>query len=307
MMLDPLSDLVDLADAQCGLSGAVLAVGRWAASLPSPKSLKLFVMRQSCWFAIEREEPIRVEPRDVVMIRAGRSYVMASEPSIEFGGRIEFASDSDIPTDAYSTDECVALACFVSLNPTRGHLLLDLLPACIVVRGSASQAEGLRLLYEQLVREVRTSGAGTKLAIAKLTQLIFLQVLRAHISTYNEEFGVSSQGWLTALGDNKIALALQAMHTDPSKAWTLDGLAKAASMSRTTFAKRFRLSMGSTPLNYLRDLRMALAAKNLCDPNQTVGSIAYKLGYASEAAFSSAFKKAMKVAPKFYREGIAKQ
>jgi AraC-like DNA-binding protein len=306
-MLDPLSDLVDLSDAQCSLSGAVLAAGEWAAKLPSPKSLKVFVMRQPCWFVIEREAPIHAACGDVVMIRSGRSYVMASEPCREFGGRIEFSSDSEIPMEAYSSDECVSLACFVSLNPSRGHLLLDLLPACIVVRGSAPQAEALRLHYEQLVKEVRSSGAGTRLAISKLTQLIFLQVLRAHLSTYaSGKLATSSQGWLTALGDNKIVLALQAMHTDPSRSWTLDELAKAALMSRTTFAKRFRLSMGSTPLNYLRDLRMALAAKSLSDPNQTVASIAYQLGYASEAGFSSAFKKAMKVAPKFYRESIAK-
>lgn len=305
-MLDPLSDLVDLADAQCSLSGAVLASGHWAAKLPSPRSLKLFVMRQPCWFAIMLEEAIKVEAGDVVMIRAGRSYVMASEPDRDFGGKIEFARDSDISMDSYSTDECVALACFVSLNQTRGHLLLDLLPACIVVRSSASEAAGLRVLYEQLVREVRTSGAGAKLAVSKLTQLIFLQVLRAHVSTYGEGFDLSSRSWLTALGDNKIVLALQAMHAEPSKPWTLDGLAKAALMSRTTFAKRFRESIGATPLNYLRALRMALAARSLCDSNQTVASIAYKLGYASEAAFSSAFKKSMKVAPKFYREN-AKQ
>jgi hypothetical protein len=84
------------------------------------------------------------------------------------------------------------------------------------VRSSASEAAGLRVLYEQLVREIRTSGAGGKLAVSKLTQLIFLQMLRTHVSTYGEGFDLSSRSWLTTLGDHKIVLAPQTMHAEPS-------------------------------------------------------------------------------------------
>jgi AraC-like DNA-binding protein len=307
MMLDPLSDLVELADAQCGLSGAVLGSGEWAAELQSPGSLKFFVMRQTCWFTIEHESALRVDPGDVILIRVGRSYCMESQPGVALGGKIAFVKDEFIAFDTYASDECVAMACFVALDDTRGHLLLDLLPACIVVRGSEPEAMGLRLLYEQLVREVRSINAGAKLAVSKLTQLIFLQVLRAHLSVVQDGLPISSQGWLTALGDNKIAHALQAMHQQPARGWTLDELARTVSMSRTSFAKRFRMTMGGTPLNYLRDLRMAIAAKNLCDSNQTVSTIAFDLGYGSEAAFSSAFKKSMKLAPKFYRENAMRR
>jgi AraC-like DNA-binding protein len=190
----------------------------------------------------------------------------------------------------------------VSIDRNTGHILLDALPACIVVRGSAPEAEGLRSLYKQLISDVRSSGAGSRLAVSSLIQLIFLQVIRFYTAQTRDDDLVQHQGWLGAGRDLKIAEALKTIHSESARTWTLEDLAKTVSMSRTTFAKRFRIAVGDTPLNYIRDLRLALAAKSLSTSNRSVASIAYEFGYSSEAAFSSAFKKTMKVAPKHFRD-----
>jgi AraC-like DNA-binding protein len=304
MTFDPFSDLIELADAQCSLSGAVLAQGEWATDVPSPKSLKVFVMKGACWFTVLHQDPVRLEPGDVIVIKAGNSYLMESRPGTPLGGSIEFAKDDAIGMEAYNSPACLAFACFVSLDAERAHLLLDSLPASIIVRGAAPEAAGLRSLYDQLMQEVRANAVGSRLAIASLTQLIFLHVLRWQLAQGTEALPLSDRGWLGALRDKNIAAALKLLHSQPARTWTLEELARSASMSRTTFAKRFRGSVGSTPLNYLRDLRMGMAARSLHDPRQSIADIAYSLGYASESAFSSAFKKRMKVGPARYRSEL---
>ena len=94
---------------------------------------------------------------------------------------------------------------------------------------------------------------------------MFVQILRAYLAE-SESFPA---GWLRALSDRRLAPALQLMHGDPGRSWQLEELAKAAAMSRTTFA-----------------LHSVLARS---------------LGYTSESAFSNAFKRVTGNAPKRYR------
>lgn len=91
------------------------------------------------------------------------------------------------------------------------------------------------------------------------------------------------------------------MHGEPGKAWGLDELARASSMSRTAFAARFKLLAGTTPLAYLTAWRMRLAERALREEGTSVGLIGQMLGYSSESAFSNAFKREKGVSPQGYR------
>lgn len=60
-----------------------------------------------------------------------------------------------------------------------------------------------------------------------------------------------SSGWLRALTDERLRPALTLMHTEPGRPWRLEELAQAATMSRTSFAERFRIVAGMPPLTCL--------------------------------------------------------
>jgi AraC-like DNA-binding protein len=126
---------------------------------------------------------------------------------------------------------------------------------------------------------------------------MFVQILRAHLAAS----GTLAAGWLGALGDPRIAPALRLMHSDPSRSWHLEELAKAAAMSRTTFAVHFRRVAGVAPLTYLTEWRMRLAERALREENAPVAVLAQSLGYTSESAFSNAFKRVTGKPPKRYR------
>ncbi|WP_395449070.1 AraC family transcriptional regulator [Aminobacter sp. UC22_36] len=302
--MDHLSALVDLVDAQCSLSGAVIASGDWGIHLPSPRSLKLLVIKARFWIQEEAEAPFCAEPGDIVVVQSGRSFLMGSSPQLRVGGIARIARDALIAKEVYSSPECMALCCHVTLHTERGRSLLAALPNHILVSGGGSEATILRALYEQLVTELREPGAGSELAVDRLTQLILLQMLRAHSSNEAGKCAVPPQDWVNGLKDPGLSKALNAMRRSPEKRWTLDDLTRITSMSRTCFVEHFRTAMGEPPLTYLRSMRMAMAAKELRDSPKPIALIGRDLGYESESAFSTAFKKTMKVSPKHYRDQL---
>ena len=184
------------------------------------------------------------------------------------------------------------------LDPASRQLLSDVLPPWIHIPAASPQAVTFRWLLDQLVQEGVTEQPGASLASAQLAQLLFIQILRSHLKTSNS----LPAGWLRALGDVRIAPALRLMHSNPSHAWGLEELAKAAAMSRTTFAVRFKEVAGVPPLTYLLNWRMLLAQRALRDETTSVSAVAQSVGYTSESAFSNAFKRVKGLAPKRYRD-----
>ncbi|HSY79100.1 MAG TPA: AraC family transcriptional regulator, partial [Verrucomicrobiae bacterium] len=185
----------------------------------------------------------------------------------------------------------------VRLDPATGWLLADVLPPLIHVKATSQQATVLRWLLDQLISERAAELPGSSLASAQLAQLLFVQILRAHM----EASGPLAAGWLRAVGDDRLAPALRLMHGDPGHAWQLEELAKAAAMSRTTFAQHFKMVAGVSPLAYLTKWRMRLAERALREESIPVSALAGELGYTSESAFSNAFKRVTGNAPKRYR------
>jgi AraC-like DNA-binding protein len=209
-------------------------------------------------------------------------------PLIDKGGRVERLSDAP---------DCVLLAGRIALDRANEALFAGVLPSRILVRASSPRAAGLRALVEQLLDEQTSALPGSRVASEKIAELLFVQVLRAHLATAD----ALPPGWLAAVTDTRIIRALRLMHEEPGRAWTLDALAKAAGMSRTRFAVHFRAVAGLAPLAYLGAWRMRLAQRVLLEEDTPVRALADTLGYGSESAFSHAFKRITGLSPRDYR------
>jgi AraC-like DNA-binding protein len=164
------------------------------------------------------------------------------------------------------------------------------------VRGSAA---GLWL--ESSVRyalsEARSPRPGGEGVLAKLSEVLFIEVLRLTMNERDE----SRTGWLAGVGDRIVGAALNAMHEQPAHAWTLEELAHTANTSRSVFAERFAQLVGSTPMQYLTQWRMLLASNLLCQSQAPLASIANDVGYQTDAAFSRAFRREFGVPPAAWR------
>jgi AraC-like DNA-binding protein len=244
------------------------------------------------------DEPLHIETGDVFFVVDKSPMLIASDLTTEpKDAKAVFATARDGFATLGDGKDFMFLGGHVSLDPDRGYLLLDVLPPLIHVRASSPESDVLQQLLTQLVGEARADRAGARLASTMLTQLVFLQAIRAHIAVS----GPLSAGWLRALGDDRLAPALRLMHGDPGRSWQLGELAKAVCMSRTTFALRFKTVTGVAPLTYLLNWRMSLAQHALRERNISVFDLALSLGYTSESAFSNAFKRVVGMAPKRYQ------
>jgi len=121
------------------------------------------------------------------------------------------------------------------------------------------------------------------------------------ISTFRrgQRFG-EGQGWLFALSDKQISVAISSMHDEPARAWTVEELGQRAGMSRSTFALRFKETVGVSPMEYLTRWRMLLAGDRMANTSDSISEIAQSLGYESASAFTKAFKKIMGCSPRQY-------
>ena len=301
MSADPLSDALAVADARAVFSGGFTAGGPWALRLRGRDELKVnAVVRGDC--LLVREDggtPLRLTAGDVVVSDGRRPYVLCTEP-----GLAPLESDQ-VAVDPVSRmarigdgDDVLCVSGHIDLSRDRGDLLRNALPELIHVRADAAEASALRWLVEQLLGEMANGRAGADFSSDHLAQLMFLQVLRICLAQAD---GLPA-GWLRALADERLAPALRLMHGDPGRPWQLAELARAATMSRTGFAVRFKETVGVPPLTYLLNWRMSLAARALRQDGTPVATLARTVGYGSESSFSNAFKRAVGVAPRRYRD-----
>jgi AraC-like DNA-binding protein len=170
-------------------------------------------------------------------------------------------------------------------DPQASHLLASL-PAVIILRGAGGPAlEGLEVARRMIVIEMRSPSQGSAVMIARILDLLFIQILRAWAAGADAE-----PNWLAGALDPEIGPALRAVHRDPGHDWTVEKLARACCLSRSAFAARFVDRVGKPPATYLAHVRLDAAAGLLRDTSLPVAVVGENVGYTSEAAFSRAFK-----------------
>ncbi|MCA0174872.1 MAG: AraC family transcriptional regulator [Proteobacteria bacterium] len=157
------------------------------------------------------------------------------------------------------------------------------------------EADGLQATLDVLFAETDRVRCGSRLLADRLFEVVLIQLLR-WLLDHPAQAGIRS-GLILGLADPHLARALVAVHAEPGAAWTLPRLAEAAALSRTTFAARFRQTVGTTPMDYVADWRITLACAGLRE-GRAVKALAAELGYGSAAALSKAFKQRQGVAPR---------
>ena len=173
--------------------------------------------------------------------------------------------------------------------------LLRTLPPLIQVT-SLGERTKLRWPIHLMMEELREGHPGSSLVAQHLSHMILVQTLRLYLSESSQK-GV---GWFAALADPHLNISIGAMHANPSFPWTLQELAARAGMSRSSFAEHFRDRVGETPIAYLPRWRMILAGERILQGRETLAQISVSLGYESEHAFNTAFKRVMGCSPRRY-------
>jgi AraC-like DNA-binding protein len=282
-----------------------------AAPLLEPQAERVVVFHLitegECVVEMDGEPPTRLVAGDIVLFPHGDAHRMGSEPGLPPAtggvpltevlarrpGRIAYGGGG-APTKLV----CGYLAC----DDRLARMLLSGLPPLlrVNVRGSPS---GLWL--EASVRyalvEARSPRAGGDGVLGKLAEVLFIEALRLTM----HDPARPTAGWLAGVGDRVVGAALAALHERPSRAWTLDELARAAESSRSVLAERFQALVGQSPMQYLTQWRMLLATQMLRRSHAPLSRIAEDVGYQDDTAFSRAFRREFGTPPATWRRARA--
>jgi AraC-like DNA-binding protein len=261
-----------------------------------------------CWGKLAGGEAVNVKAGEVIVFVNADAHVMSSaadgKASPFTTDALEIAAVGRMPYCINYADGgpvttrlvCGYLACDKGpFNP-----LLDNLPAVIKAGDPNRHTGWIGQFIQYALAEAAGQRAGSESVLTKLSELMFIDVLRRYIESLPPE----RAGWLAGLRDPHVGKALSLMHETPSRDWTLEELARGSGASRSVLAERFTALVGVPPIAYLAKWRMQLAAEMLARGAGNIASIAESIGYDSEASFSRAFKKMLGVPPSQWRRRV---
>lgn len=277
------------------------ASGEWAVEFDVLPHVELGVVaRGECWLQLEGHEPVLLEEGDFYLLGDRSPYVLASslarEPldaAIISGG----TSRGAVRIGDETEEDTYLCGGHFALDETNASILLDVLPPLVHVRAADPRGRLLGHLSRLLVAEIESTEVGGSLVLDHLAQILFVHMLRAHADTTDRP-----AGWLGAVADDGVGAALRAMHADVAHRWTLDELAAISRMSRSAFAATFKNKVGAAPLEYLIAWRMTIARDALDRRTMTISELALAIGYQSESAFSTAFRRVVGISPRRFRD-----
>jgi AraC-like DNA-binding protein len=187
---------------------------------------------------------------------------------------------------------------YMACEPRLSQVFLSGLPR--VFKVSVRNDTSGRWLENSLrfsVDQVNQSGPGQEAVLAKLSEALFIETLRAYVA----QLPPAQTGWLAGARDPHVGKGLALMHRDPARPWTIATLAKEVGASRSVLAERFRHYLNESPIAYLTSWRLQLGAQLLSSTTHPVTQIAGEVGYESEAAFNRAFKREFGIPPARFR------
>ncbi|UHH10151.1 AraC family transcriptional regulator [Luteimonas fraxinea] len=301
--MDPLSEVLSLLNTQSSVFAGLKAGGDWAIDFPPPDGIKFnAIVEGTCWLTVEGvEQPIQLTAGDCFLLSRKRAFSLRSDLALP-----AIHSDEIYCHAINGVARCGTADAFFLIGGRfafgeEAGLLFEGLPPVAVIKRGSDQASVLNWALQHLAHELANPSPGNAIVVQHLGHIMLVQVLRIYLT----QEGNSTPSWLLAISDPRIGAVIQAIHTDPARSWTVEELAKVAGVSRSTLALRFKQKAGIAPLEYVSRWRMQLATRSLKANHTTISSIAQKLGYDSDSAFSHAFKRIMKCSPREYREKLA--
>ncbi|TXR54918.1 AraC family transcriptional regulator [Reinekea thalattae] len=301
-MSDPLSSIVNLLQPKADFSKVLHAAGTWRIrreEIGNP--FYCVVLDGRCEFTLQGDEPIALTAGDFILVPEAHNFTVSSSPPpalnmpdsvpVKTAANRFFAGDESRELNAHLL---IGHCQFASPD---SNLLVSLLPKLVHI----CAATKLTTLVELVIEESLAQRPGRDSVLSRLLEILLIEAFRTQMNTPD------APGLLVGLADERLAVAIRKIHQDVNQAWTIEQLAKEASLSRSAFFQRFSKAVGCTPMEYIIRWRMAIAKDLLRQQNYSMATIAERIGYQSASAFSSAFSKYVGQPPSKYIEETASQ
>ncbi|GGJ44554.1 AraC family transcriptional regulator [Neoroseomonas lacus] len=293
--MDPLSAVIDLLRPSTAVSKPITALGNWGVRYSAYDAPGFaLVVEGDCWLALSGEAPIRLRRGDFLLFPLTPAFEMSNRPG---GACIQGEPGTKAVRygDQVGDPDFRMLGGTFSIEPMNALLLLTLLPKQIHIRAMENDTTRLARIISLIVEECGAARPGGPTILDRLLEILMIEALR------DQEIGGANSapaGLIAGLREPAVAEALRLMHAHHQKGWTVAELAKAAGLSRSTFAAQFLRTVGCAPIEYLSRWRMAIAKNALCRGKVSLDRLAVDIGYESASAFSTAFRRHVGCAPR---------
>jgi AraC-like DNA-binding protein len=286
----------------------------WSVRIKDEAPLSLVsVMRGQAWVVPDADEPVRLDPGSVAVMRGPDSYTFADDPAtptqvvIHPGQHCttpdgeDLAQAMDLGVRTWGNDPAGSTSMLIGTYERHSEIggqLLSVLPQVLVMPSDIWDSPVLAMLADEIVKDE----PGQEAVLDRLLDLLLVAVLRAWFASHQAQ----APGWYRAQGDPVVGRAMRMLQNNPGQPWTVATLARQIGVSRATLARRFTELVGQPPMEFLTAWRLALAADLLLEPDQTIGAVAQQIGYSSPFALSAAFKRVRGISPKEHRGSVAR-
>ena len=264
------------------------------------------------WVNPDDGEAVCVGPGDIAITRAPALYNVAESPDappnifIHPGQDCRNAEGESLleelmhDTRTWGTDPNGSTVFIVGAYERLSDIsdrLLKALPPVLSLSSDEWESPLVPLLCEEVIKDE----PGQAAILDRLIDLLVTAVLKAWFARCES----NAPDWWRHQGDRLVEQTLRVMHDDPARSWTLTSLSSEVGASRASLARRFNDVIGEPPMTFLKNWRMALAADLLCQPNESVSTVAHQVGYSTPYAFSAAFKRVRGISPQEHRANAA--
>jgi AraC-like DNA-binding protein len=259
------------------------------------------IVRGTCYLQVgEKKE--QLQGGDIVILPHGTAHQVFDDPSSDCVNAMEVVPgliDGINPFEGDDPSQDIDILCgYFDFNTSTPSYFLNALPDVIhLTQEHRIHFSFLDNALYFITQETKMRNLGREILIDRITELLFVQIIRVYINLNGNEENIFS-----ALNDRTLSEALQLMHTESEKNWTVESLAKAIGMSRSRFSDHFHNYIGETPMRYLHTCRMEVAKQKIEETEATLNDISEEVGYASDSAFKKAFKKFFGDTPSTFRQ-----
>jgi len=305
---DPLSDVLAAARLKSSQFFCTEAEAPWGLGFRAiPTTVRWhYIARGSCCLSVAKGGIPRIAASggDLLVLARGHGHSLQDNPRSPIAQLEDIVSSQSTELQQHihlATGTVAGAKTFIAtgsfeLEDLSEMPILSALPPVISVTPDVHTVPSFVQNLQFITREAESNRPGLKIVLRRMADVIFVQILRAYIEGLPE----TTQGFLGALRDPRIAAALGLIHGHPEEAWTVSSLAERSGLSRSPFAARFARLVGEAPLGYLTRVRMQKAVR-LLRGGATLAKVAEATGYASETSFSHAFRQWAGSSPGAYR------
>ncbi len=310
--MDNLGGLLDAPRARGAFALRAVMSSPWSLRDLADSPLTLIAgVEGNLWVMPDDSDSFQIGPGDIAVIRTPVHYNLADNPDTDpqmiiHPGQLccdlEGNSLHDTMMHGVRTWGNDAEGTTLFLVGAYEHLsdisdrLLRALPPVLSLTHNDWESPLVGLLCGEVIKDE----PGQAAVLDRLLDLLVTAVLKAWFAQQDS----NRPDWWRYQGDRIVERALHIMHDNPAHPWTLEKLAAKAGASRASFARRFQELVGEAPMTFLKNWRMALAADLLCQPDESVSTVAEKVGYATPFAFSAAFKRVRGMSPQEHRTSM---